>query len=422
MTGTYCSIALETAMVFLRCARKPAKRVLQCRRYQTRKNRGSIVSEQFVSSFVWRNPTRIVYGIGKLGSIADEVRGVAGVGASVFLVTGRSFLRERGILQNVLDDLADFSVTLHDRANPFPSPDDADAAAEHCRESGADVVVAIGGGSALDLAKAAAILATQDGASRNYMSGGADFENAGLPFIAVPTTSGSSSEVTSGSALWDWDAKDHFGLSSPMMFPDVAIVDPRLAMTMNQNLAANTGMDAFTSAFESYWNVNAEPVSDALALEVIRIYSQNLVRSAIQGDMESRAACALAATMSGVGYSNSPPNACHGVGSPLTLFWNVEHGQSVGMTLAPLLRWNARAIAHKMPALLAALGVEDTESACEKITEIMERCGLNTRLSGLGVGRDDIAHIVKHARWERLALMPNPMTEDDLRETLVGIL
>ena len=214
MTGTYCSIALETAMVFLRCARKPAKRVLQCRRYQTRKNRGSIVSEQFVSSFVWRNPTRIVYGIGKLGSIADEVRGVAGVGASVFLVTGRSFLRERGILQNVLDDLADFSVTLHDRANPFPSPDDADAAAEHCRESGADVVVAIGGGSALDLAKAAAILATQDGASRNYMSGGADFENAGLPFIAVPTTSGSSSEVTSGSALWDWDAKDHFGLSS----------------------------------------------------------------------------------------------------------------------------------------------------------------------------------------------------------------
>ena len=380
------------------------------------------MSEQFVSSFVWRNPTRIVYGVGKLETLADEVGEIVGEGANVFLVTGRTFLRERGILQSVLDDLADFSVTLHDRANPFPSPDDADAAATHCRESGADVVVAIGGGSALDLAKAAAILATQDGTSRDYASGGATFQNAGLPFIAVPTTSGSSSEVTSGSALWDWDAKNHFGLSSPMMFPDVAIVDPKLAMTMNQNLAANTGMDAFTSAFESYWNVNSEPMSDALALEVIRIYSQNLVRSAIQGDMESRAACALGATMSGVGYSNSPPNACHGIGSPLTLFWNVEHGQAVGITLAPLLRWNARAIAHKMPALLAALGVEDTDAACAKITEIMERCGLHTRLSGLGVGREDIALIVEHSRWERLALMPNPMTEDELGETLAGIL
>ena len=380
------------------------------------------MSEQFVSDFVWRNPTRIVYGVDKLDTLSDEVRGISGNGAKVFLVTGRSFLRERGILQRVLDDLADFAVTLHDRANPFPSPADADAAAQHCRESEADVVVAIGGGSALDLAKAAAILATQNGASRDYVSGRGNFENAGLPFIAVPTTSGSSSEVTSGSALWDWDVKNHFGLSSPMMFPDVAIVDPKLAMTMDQNLAANTGMDAFTSAFESYWNVNSEPMSDALALEVIRIYSQNLVRSAIQGDMESRAACALAATMSGVGYSNSPPNACHGIGSPLTLFWNVEHGQAVGISLAPLLRWNARAIAHKMPALLSALGAESVEAACDKITEIMEHCGLHTRLSGLGVGREDIGLIVEHSRWERLGFMPNPMTEDELSEMLAGIL
>ncbi len=380
------------------------------------------MTEQFVSSFVWRNPTRIVYGVGKLETLSDEVRGIAGDGANVFLVTGRSFLRDRGILQDVLDDLSGFSVTLHDRANPFPSPDDADAAARHCRESEADVVVAIGGGSALDLAKAAAILATQDGSSKDYMGGGASFENAGLPFIAVPTTSGSSSEVTSGSALWDWEVKNHFGLSSPMMFPDVAIVDPKLAMTMDQNLAANTGMDAFTSAFESYWNVNSEPISDALALEVIRIYSQNLVRSAIQGDMESRAACALAATMSGVGYSNSPPNACHGIGSPLTLFWNVEHGQAVGISLAPLLRWNARAIAHKMPALLTALGAESVDAACDKITEIMDRCGLHTRLSELGVGRDGIPLIVEHSRWERLGFMPEPMTEEELGEMLVGIL
>ena len=113
-------------------------------------------------------------------------------------------------------------------------------------------MLGIGGGSALDLAKAAAILATHDRPAKDYSSRAARLEHASLPFIAVPTTSGSSSEVTSGSALWDWDSNSQFGLGDVRMFPTVAIVDPRLAMTMSQTLAANTGMDAFTSAFESY--------------------------------------------------------------------------------------------------------------------------------------------------------------------------
>ena len=374
--------------------------------------------DSYVPSFVWRNPTRIVYGPDALDQMPDEVRQTVGDGAKVFLVTGRTFLRTSGILQRVMDLLADFEVTLHDRADPFPTPADADDAAALCKESGADLVLGIGGGSALDLAKAAAILATHDRPARDYSFKDAQLERPSLPFIAVPTTSGSSSEVTSGSALWDWDSKSHFGLGDVRMFPTVAIVDPRLAMTMSQTLAANTGMDAFTSAFESYWNVESEPISDAYALEVIRLYSENLVRSAIQGDLESRAACALAATMSGVGYSNSTPNACHGVGSPLTLYWRVEHGQSVSVTLSSFLRWSAPAIADRMPALLSALGVGSVAEACAKIERIMSDCGLETRLSGLGIGEGDVDLIVENTRWDRLALLPKPMEKDDLRTML----
>ena len=378
--------------------------------------------DSYVPSFVWRNPTRIVYGPDALDQMPDEVRQTAGDGAKVFLVTGRTFLRTSGLLQRVMDLLADFEVVLHDRADPFPTPADADDAAALCKESGADLVLGIGGGSALDLAKAAAILATHDRPARDYSFKDAQLERPSLPFIAVPTTSGSSSEVTSGSALWDWDSKSHFGLGDVRMFPTVAIVDPRLAMTMSQTLAANTGMDAFTSAFESYWNVESEPISDAYALEVIRLYSENLVRSAIQGDLESRAACALAATMSGVGYSNSTPNACHGVGSPLTLYWRVEHGQSVSVTLSSFLRWSAPAIADRMPALLSALGVGSVAEACAKIERIMSDCGLETRLSGLGIGEGDVDLIVEKTRWDRLALLPKPMEKDDLRTMLRGIL
>ena len=380
------------------------------------------MTDNFVPSFVWRNPTRIVFGTDALEQLPDVVRDSAGAGATVFLVTGRTFLRSRGILQQVIELLEDFVVVLHDRADPFPTPANADEAAARCKESGVDIVVGIGGGSALDLAKAAAILATHDRPAKDYSSREAELEHDSLPFIAVPTTSGSSSEVTSGSALWDWDTHSQFGLGNVRMFPAVAIVDPKLAMTMSQTLAANTGMDAFTSAFESYWNVNSEPMSDAIALEVIRMYSENLVRSAIQGDLESRAACALAATMSGVGYSNSTPNACHGVGSPLTLYWRVEHGQSVSVTLTSFLRWAAPGIADRMPALFSALGVSGLDAACERIERIMSDCGLETRLSGLGIGEDDIDRIVEHTRWERLALLPKQMDRGDLRTMLKEIL
>ena len=378
--------------------------------------------DAYVPSFIWRNPTRIVYGPDKLVQLPDEVRQVAGDGATIFLVTGRTFLRTSGILNRVTDLLEGFKIVMHDRADPFPTPDDADEAARLCKESGADLVLGIGGGSALDLAKAAAILATHDRPARDFGLKEAELERPGLPFIAVPTTSGSSSEVTSGSALWDWDSKSHFGLGDVRMFPTVAIVDPKLAMTMSQTLAANTGMDAFTSAFESYWNVNSEPISDAYALEVIRLYSTNLVRSAIQGDLESRAACALAATMSGVGYSNSAPNACHGVGSPLTLYWRVEHGQSVSITLASFLRWAAPGIADRMPALFSAMGVNDLDEACDKIERIISDCGLETRLTGLGITESDLDTIVEHTRWERLALLPRPMEKEDLKSMLEGIL
>ena len=379
------------------------------------------MAEQFVPSFVWRNPTRIVYGVDSLDGLPDEIRSVAGDDAGVFVVTGRTFLRASGLLARVEGLLADSKVTLHDKADPFPTPADADEAAQAARDAGANVVVGIGGGSALDLAKAAAFLAANEGAALDYATRKTPYERRGLPFVAVPTTSGSSSEVTSGSALWDWEASTSYGLGDTLMFPTVAIVDPRLAMSMSQTLAANTGMDAFTSAFESYWNVDAEPMSDALALEVIRMYSANLVRSAIQGDLESRAACALAATMSGVGYSNSTPNACHAVGSPLTLGWRVEHGQSVCITLSSFLRWCAPAIAHKMPALLSALGVGDVDEACAKIERIIAACGLETRLSGLGIGEDGIERVVERTRWNRMAQLPREIDAEGLRGMLVGI-
>lgn len=368
-----------------------------------------------IPQFVWYNPTRVVFGPGESSKLGAVVNDLAGPTARVFLATGSHSLKARGLLQGIVDSIGGSRVTLFDRVTPFPSPDLVDDALAACRASGAEIVVAVGGGSAMDLAKAVAILMTHEGSSRDFALGKKAFERPGLDFVAVPTTSGSSSEVTSGAALWDMDAKRSMGLSSPLMFPTVAIVDPELAMTMPKTLAAATGMDAFTSAFESYWSLEAEPISDGIDLEVIRLFATNLERSCIQGDLESRSSCALAATMSGIAYSNSHPNACHAVGSPLTIHWGVTHGQAVGITLAAFLEWNANAISHKLPALWDALGVEGLEEASARILQIMERCGLETRLQGLGIGDGDIETLLEHTRWDRLDVMPRPIDREEMR-------
>ena len=376
------------------------------------------MTEQVFSSFTWYSPTKVIFGVGRRSELASVVDDTAGSGAHVFLVTGRRSLRAQGITQQVIDSLGPERVTLFDEVTPFPSPALVDRALDACRRSSAEVVVAVGGGSPMDVAKSVAILTTHDGSSVEFATGKRDFQTAGLPFVAVPTTSGSSSEVTSGAALWDIEAKRSMALSSPLMFPTAAIVDPELAMTMSKSLAAASGMDAFTSAFESYWSLDSEPIADALDLDVIRMFAANLERSCIEGDLESRSACALAATVSGIAYSNSHPNVCHAVGSPLTIFWGADHGQAVGITLSTFLRWSAPAITHKLPALWEALGVSGMDEASARIDQIMERCGLETRLRGLGLKETDMETLVENIRWDRTDVLPRSLDRRDAAELL----
>ena len=372
--------------------------------------------------FTWLNPTKVIFGPGQLAELPDVIGKAAGAKARVFLVTGRSNLRETGVLRKVVDSIGSSRVTLFDQVTPFPEPQLVAGALEACRRSSPGVVVAIGGGSVIDVGKIVAILATHEGACQEFLTGEKKISHQGVPFIAVPTTSGSSSEVTSGSAVWDWAARRCLNLNHPRMFPDVAIVDPELAMTMPKELAALTGMDAFTSAFESYWSKEAEPVSDALDLQVIRLFATHLESSCNNGDLASRTWCSLAATMSGVAYSNSHPNVCHAVGSPLTLFWEVDHGQAVGVTLPAMLRWTAPAIAPKLPALWDALGVKGLDEATVRIVQIMENCGLKTSLSPLGVTLDGLETLVEHTRWDRVSQLPIPLGPADLRRLLQDLI
>ncbi len=367
-------------------------------------------------------PTRIIYGQGTLSRLPDAVEETAGPDAHVFLVTGPNNLKSQGTLDRVLDDLGRFRLIHYGGALPFTPPHLVDDAVEARRASEATVVVGIGGGSVLDLAKLVAILASNPGPSLDYGTGARRVGPPGLPFIAVPTTSGSSSEVTSAARLWLFDQQESYAISHRNMYPAVAIVDPDLALTMPSELAAATGMDAFSSAFESYWATESQPITDALALRVIRLYAQNLEASCKGAAEESRANCALAATISGVGYTNSHPNVCHAFSQPLTLMRGVVHGQAVGVSLGACLKWNAPAISYKLPALWEALGVEGLDDAVTRVEQIMESCGLKTRLGDLGFGTDDMETALDLVPWYRLKIMPREMSRLQAHSLLESLL
>ena len=375
-----------------------------------------------LSEFTFHMSTRVRFGTGSLAHLPDLVEELGGSRASVFLITGRQNLRHQGTLDRVLTDLNRFHTVHYDQALPFPSPELVDRTVESCHQAAPDVVVAIGGGSALDLGKLVAILMTNPGPSLDYATGHKHIENRGLPFIAVPTTSGSSSEVTLSAAMWQMDQKLSYRVRHSLMFPTIALVDPDLAMSMPMELAAATGMDAFTSAFESYWSKEAQPITDALALRVIRLYTQNLEASCRSANPEARARCALASTMSGIGYTNSRPNICHAFSQPLTLFWGTAHGQAVGITLPAFLGWNAEAIKDKLPSLWEALEVKGLEEAQEYLTNLMVNCGLKTRLEQLGVSSKDLDLILDNVPWERLNTTPSPMTRAEARQVLEKLL
>ncbi len=367
-------------------------------------------------------PTRIIYGQGTLARLPAVVEETVGPDAHVFLVTGPNNLKVQGTLDRVLSDLERFHVTHFGGALPFTPPNLVDDAVEARRDSGANVVVGIGGGSVLDLAKLVAVMESNPGPALDYGTGARKISRPGLPYIAVPTTSGSSSEVTSAARIWLFNQQESYAVSHMHMYPTTAIVDPDLALSMPSDLAAATGMDAFSSAFESYWATESQPITDALALRVIRLYAQNLEASCNGAEAEARANCALAATISGVGYTNSHPNICHAFSQPLTLMRNVAHGQAVAVSLGACLKWNAPAISPKLPALWEALGVEGLDDAVARVAQIMKRCGLKTKLEDLGFGSDDMEPALDLVPWHRLKIIPREMSRLQAHSLLESLL
>ena len=352
---------------------------------------------------------RILYGPNSVREIGFET---GRLGGSCAVIVTDKVLHRAGLVQRVIDGLEGSSVTLggvFDDVPPNSEVQVVERGAEIAAAAGCDLLIALGGGSVMDTAKGMNVLLSEGGSLLDY-------EGAGLitrplrPFIAIPTTAGTGSEVTIAAVIRDEAQGLKLEFNSPYMMPDLSILDPELTVSLPPGLTAATGMDALTHAIESYISTGAQPLSDALAIGAIKLIAANL-----RHGLEARGNMLLAADMAGIAFSNALLGIVHAMAHPCGGRFGVPHGIANSILLPYGMEYNQPACAAKLAEVAAALGVDtrglDDDAAAAAgiaaVRQLARDCGLPTRLSEVGVPHDGLAQLAEDSQGDAM-MFTNP--------------
>ncbi|AQH03175.1 alcohol dehydrogenase [Burkholderia sp. KK1] len=337
------------------------------------------------------------------------------------LVTDR-FLNESGLIAPALEDLAaqGWQVTVIDDVIADPPDHIVLDAAARAKASGAQVVLGLGGGSSMDVAKLIAVLCAS-AQPLEKMYGVGNVEGPRLPLVLMPTTAGTGSEVTAISIVTT-GATTKSGVVSPILYPDLALLDAELTLGLPPQATAATGIDAMVHAIESYTSARLKnPLSDMLAKEALRLLYANLLPACRDGrNRAAREAMLLGATLAGQAFSNAPVAAVHALAYPLGGHFHVPHGLSNALVLMHVLRFNAPAAAPLYAELADTLGcaADDsieakTEAFIEAMQTLVNETGIPRTLRDVGVEESHLPMLAADAMKQQRLLINNPreMTE-----------
>jgi alcohol dehydrogenase len=365
-------------------------------------------------------PTRIRFGWGRfqeIRQIVDELKG-----KRIFLVTGKNLAKKYGVLDKLSDYMKGLTLVVFAEVEENPSIETVDKGAAKCKETMCDMVIGLGGGSAMDAGKAIAMLQRNPGSIREYLDQERVCQTKGLPIIAIPTTSGTGSEVTPFTVITHRAKKAKPAIAPPENFPDVALVDPELTMTMPFEVAASTGLDALCQAVEGFWSTQGNPLTRSLAFQAIKLAMENLESACLRKDKESVVNMALASHLTGIEMSNIGNTSIHPLSYPITLDYNVPHGFACAIFLPPVIRFNSKAIENRFRDLLRILNLTSIEAFADKVDSFMERLKAPRRLGEVGVKAETIPGIAKRGMGRSTAWNPRPMTEEDIVQICKTIL
>jgi alcohol dehydrogenase len=361
--------------------------------------------------YVFHAPTRVIFGTGAVQTTGREL---AALGGSSALVVTDAGVVNAGLLDAVLASLAaaDIATTVFDAVEPNPSIGTVEAALAKYQTDGCNAIVAVGGGSPMDVAKAVGILVTNGGAISDY-EGKPDAVRADLPpLICVPTTCGTGSEVTPFAVITDEARHWKMSIASPREVPRVAIVDPDLFLKMPAPLIAATGMDALTHAIESYTNQDVQPFADALDIHAIRLIGANLRPAVANGNKEAMAHMAIAATMAGMGFSQNRLGIVHAISHPVTSYVGTPHGVANAILLPYVLEYNAIGAGPRIAEIGRALTDgqggppwrHSPQAGIDAVRALSRDVGIPETLGEVGVTEEHIPSIATDAKKSRFCL------------------
>ena len=374
-------------------------------------------------NFQYHLPVNLIFGRGKIAEVGTLA---SACGRKVFLVTGKGSVKKTGLLNLICRKLeeAGLTVVLFDGVESNPLTTTAMNGARKCRAEGCDMVLAAGGGSALDCAKAIAFLSVNDGDINEYIFG-QRFGDSALPLLLVPTTCGTGSEGNGFAVLTNPDTGDKKSLRSTALIPNISVVDSSLMESMPRRVLASVGFDALCHAIEAYLARTAQPISDAMALEAVELLGRHLPALFSGNATEEDWDCVtLASTIGGMVIGIAGVTLPHAMEHPVSGLKDIPHGQGLAalipaITSISVQRAQDRAVLDKYRRISRALGGKSERDCAAQLNSILTQIDLETSLSQLGILETDIPWLTANCLKVSAASVKNhpvPFSAEDITQ------
>lgn len=365
-------------------------------------------------SWNYTQPVSIRFGEGSVSEIKETA---ASIGCQRGILVSDPFFLTNGLAERILKESKGVLVCSYGNISPNPEVNEIDACAQMIRENKIEFVVALGGGSALDCAKAAATVCFTEDSIRVYHGTGKALPSRHLPLIAVPTTAGTGSEVTCIAVVSDKEMGKKGPIVSEGFYPTLALIDPELTYTLPPYMTASTGIDVLCHAIEGYWSKNHQPICDALALHACQTVFKYL-RTVFENPMnkEARGRMAEASVMAGLAFTLPKTTAPHACSFPLTNLYHIPHGEACGLTLDYFARINADEKDGRILEFARKLGFRDILQMADEILQLKKDTGLRTDLADLDLTGEQIDELARLSIHPNLFNNPVDISEGMLRK------
>ena len=368
------------------------------------------------------NPVHTILSEGAVNEIPRIINEISSETKNILLIIWNENVLETEVFKNLVKS-EEYKVKSICFNESNPTVEQLFEVYENTKDFAPDVVVAVGGGSIMDVGKSLCCLYGKDIDNVDMLReviADKKFLGPAAKWIGIPTTAGTGSEVTCWATIWDPQKNAKRSIEDSENYAYAALVDPDLAKAMPVKLAVSSALDAAAHAVESYWAKRTNCASRAFALHAIKTIMGN-IDSLLKGEEKSHEFMAQGSMLAGMAFSNTRTTACHSISYPLTMHYNIPHGAAVSMLLAPVLKMNAESI-DGIEALLDALGVKDADMLKERIESILKQSGQPVSLKEWGVKENDLDMLAKQGITKgRADNNPIEITEEKVKSILESI-